>query len=196
MTETFNFEGDEVSNFTAQLPSIGLDAPEAYPRGTLLNLTVQVRVKSVRLEEDRKGALSRKHVLALEDVAIVDVLTPDQRRALIEQAQQLTDQPVTPSAAYTVPEETLSEDVIPGQITNVVAVAAADAEASPTEVHVDAREGIPAEDYDAEGYFIGTKYVLPQEPVTVISVDPDDDDHEHDWMDADSLGGLQVHVDF
>lgn len=84
----FEFEGDEVSNFTAQIPAVKLDADAAYPRGTYLTLRVVVRVKSVRLEEDRKGALARNHILALEECTITDTLTPAQRRALLEAAER------------------------------------------------------------------------------------------------------------
>jgi hypothetical protein len=86
MSEPFEFEGDEVTDFTAMIPSLSLEADQAYPRGTYLTLKVEVRVRSVRIEEDRKGNLSRKHVLAIEDVQILERLTPDQRRALLAQA--------------------------------------------------------------------------------------------------------------
>lgn len=111
---SFDFEGDEVTDFTAALPSAVMEAPEAYPRGTYLTLQVQVRVKSVRVEEDRKGNLARKHMLALEEVNIVDVLTPTQRQQLLEQAQA---QPAVEDKEYTVQEELGVEDVIPGQTT-------------------------------------------------------------------------------
>jgi hypothetical protein len=117
MSEPFEFEGDEVTDFTAQLPSATLEAPAAYPRGTLLTLAVQVRVKSVRIDEDRKGGLSRKHMLALEECVVTDVLTPVQRKALIEAAaavdEELQEEMLPPSADYTVPEEfEPSDDVV------------------------------------------------------------------------------------
>lgn len=80
------FEGDEVSDFTAQIPSMTLETDQAYPRGTYLTLQVEVRVRSIRIDEDRKGNLSRKHVLAIEDVKILERLTPEQRRAFLAQA--------------------------------------------------------------------------------------------------------------
>lgn len=120
MTDPFEFEGDEVTDFKAQLPSATLEAPEAYPRGTLLTLTVQVRVKSVRIEEDRSGQLSRKHILSLEDVTVTDVLTPAQRKALIDAAAVAAEQVVASRepGSYTVPEEfEPQDDALPGQTT-------------------------------------------------------------------------------
>jgi hypothetical protein len=114
MSDAFSFEGDEVTNFTAQLPSAMLEAPEAYQRGTLLTLTVQVRVKSVRIEEDRKGNLSRKHILALEEVNVTDVLTPAQRQALIDAAAAAVEEEAAAPAEYTVPEEFEPEESVYG----------------------------------------------------------------------------------
>ena len=82
------FEGDEVSAFAACLPATRLEAPEAYQRGTILTLQVEVRVRSVRLEEDRKGNLSRNHMLALENVSIIGSETPAERRAAAEAAHE------------------------------------------------------------------------------------------------------------
>lgn len=147
MSEPFEFEGDEVTDFTAQLPSASLEAPAAYPRGTLLNLSVQVRVKSVRLEEDRKGNLSRKHILALEDVSILDVLTPAQRKALIEAAEQAAEQ-----QDNTISEEQHIEDVLPGQTTiDDFAVAAAEsAETEPAQLHHELAESDTYSPFDRE----------------------------------------------
>lgn len=83
---SFEFEGDEISEFHATLPSTKLEAPEAYPRGTYMTLKVEVRVRSVRVEEDRKSNLSRNHVLSIESVSIEEILTPAQRKALLEAA--------------------------------------------------------------------------------------------------------------
>jgi hypothetical protein len=105
--EVFQFEGDEVSNFTAQIPAVKLEAPEAYPRGTYMTLQLQVRVKSVRLEEDRKGDLVRNHVLALEECTITESLTPDQRRAIVEAAERAAQ---AESEAATVPSELQVEE--------------------------------------------------------------------------------------
>lgn len=83
----FEFEGDEISDFSAQIPSTKLEAPVAYPRGTILDLRLQVRVRSVRLDEGRGGALTRNHILAIEECNIVGVMTPAQRAALLAELQ-------------------------------------------------------------------------------------------------------------
>lgn len=83
----FEFEGDEISDFSAQIPSTKLEAPVAYPRGTILDLRLQVRVRSVRLDEGRGGALTRNHILAIEECSIVGVMTPAQRAALLAELQ-------------------------------------------------------------------------------------------------------------
>lgn len=66
----FEFEGDEVVDFLGILPKAILECPESYARGTQLSLNVEVRIKSVRLEEDRKGNLIRQHVFAIEAVSV------------------------------------------------------------------------------------------------------------------------------
>lgn len=173
MSEPFEFEGDEVTDFTAQLPSASLEAPQAYPRGTILNLNVQVRVKSVRLEEDRKGKLFRKHVLALEDVSILDVLTPAQRKALIEAAEQAATAQTDEST--TIAEEQHIEDVLPGG-------------SSIEDQLADVAAGEVTGDHDAEE---------PRATTTPAAVD--DDDPEHAWMDEeeeDFAHGVRVEVGF
>lgn len=86
--DDFTFEGDAVTDFMAVLPSAKLEANEAYQRGTILTLNVEVRVKSVRLEENRHGELVRSHVLAIENVAVTNKVTPAERLALIEAAHR------------------------------------------------------------------------------------------------------------
>jgi hypothetical protein len=84
------FEGQEISEFIAALPSMKLEAPDSYQRGTYLNLNVEVRVRSVRYEEitsgKRKGDLQKVHVLAIENVSVVETITPQQRQAILEEA--------------------------------------------------------------------------------------------------------------
>jgi hypothetical protein len=72
----FEFEGDAVTDFLGVLPKIVVECPEAYPRGTLLSLNVEVRVRSVNLEETRKGDLVRKHVFAIEAITVKDKVDP------------------------------------------------------------------------------------------------------------------------
>lgn len=89
MTEAspFSFEGEEVIDFSATLPSAKLEAPEAYPRGTELTLQVRVRVRSVRIDSDKHDNLVRNHMLALDECTIIDVLTPQMRAALVAAAE-------------------------------------------------------------------------------------------------------------
>lgn len=78
-----SFEGEQVDTLTAQLPSTKIeDLMAAYPLGTEMTLRLNVRVKSVRIDEDRKGNLVRTHVLAVDGVQMADVLTPRERARL------------------------------------------------------------------------------------------------------------------
>lgn len=83
----FEFEGDEINEFSAQIPGMKLEAPTGYPRGTILDLRFQVRVRHVRHDEGRGGALVRNHILAIEECEIVGVMTPAQRAVLLAQLQ-------------------------------------------------------------------------------------------------------------
>lgn len=78
-----SFEGEHVDTLIAQLPSTKLeDLVESYPLGTLMTLKIVVRVKAVRMDEDRKGKLVRTHMLGVEDVSMTEALTPRQRARL------------------------------------------------------------------------------------------------------------------
>lgn len=107
----FEFEGDEIVDFLGVLPKAVLECPEAYIRGTMLNLNVEVRVKSVRLEEDRQGNLIRQHVFAIEAVSIKDKIDP---QAVVQGA-------VTGSASSTAElsaepiEFTINQDLLDNQ---------------------------------------------------------------------------------
>lgn len=109
MSEGFSFEGEDVTNFVAQLPSAKLEAPEAYPRGTVMTLAVQVRVRSVRIDTDKHDNLTRNHILAIDDVQITDVLTPARRQELLELAEK--------AAQSKLDDFTVQEEVVPGQTT-------------------------------------------------------------------------------
>lgn len=90
------FEGQEISEFIAAIPAMKLEAPDSYQRGTYLTLSVEVRVRSVRYEEvttgKHKGDLQKVHVLAVENVSVENVITPQQRQAILEAAAaQLVD---------------------------------------------------------------------------------------------------------
>lgn len=73
---TTEFEGALVTDMDARLPAIKVECPEAYKRGTILKLTMEVRVKSVRLEENRDGDLTRSHIFAVESVNVDEVYDP------------------------------------------------------------------------------------------------------------------------
>lgn len=93
---TQEFEGQEISEFIAAIPAMKLEAPESYQRGTYLTLSVEVRVRSVRYEEvttgKNKGDLQKVHVLAVENVSVEHVVTPQQHREVLEAAAaQLVD---------------------------------------------------------------------------------------------------------
>lgn len=167
---SFEFEGDEVTNFTAQLPSATLEAPEAYQRGTLLTLSVQVRVKSVRLEEGRNGELTRKHILALEECNVTDVLTPSERKALIEAALAAEVEEAAPGE-YTVTEVPESADF----------------------KHDDdmVSEGGPV--YGGEDVVQARARVDAVLAAELDQIMDDDNDPEHSWMDEDDEPG--VHAD-
>lgn len=107
----FEFEGDEISDFSAQIPSTKLEAPNAYPRGTILDLRLQVRVRSVRLDEGRSGALTRNHILAIEECNIVGVMTPAQRAALLAELQAAEAADAVSAAPVIEEAEVIDEDV-------------------------------------------------------------------------------------
>lgn len=90
MNDQEMFDGQEIVGYVASIPPMKLEAPESYQRGTYLTLKVEVRVRSVRYEEvtrgKQKGELLKVHVLATEDVKILGVLTPQDRRLLLEAA--------------------------------------------------------------------------------------------------------------
>jgi hypothetical protein len=72
------FEGEFVTSMMAKLPAITMEMAEGYARGTHLRLMLEVRVKNVRYEEDRKGGLSRHHIFGLESVQLVSHFAPEE----------------------------------------------------------------------------------------------------------------------
>lgn len=72
------FEGSIVAEMEGKLPAINLELPEGYLRGTHLRFTVEVRVKSVRHEENRHGDVVRQHMFALEAVDFVSAFPPEE----------------------------------------------------------------------------------------------------------------------
>lgn len=178
----FSFEGEEVTDFSAQLPSAKLEAPEAYPRGTLLTLQVQVRVKSVRIDSDKHDNLVRNHILALEECNITEVLTPAVRAELIAKAEAAAE--AQAAAHFTVREEYTTTDAlvepIPGQTTieDVIAEQATE-------------QSDHAEFGEDASWATGA---LAGEPKRTV-VDLDDDDPEHAWMDEDDEFSVHAVID-
>lgn len=72
------FEGDFVRNMEGKLPAITMDMPEGYKRGTHLQMLVEVRVRNVLYQEDKKGELTRQHVFALEEIQLLGAYSADQ----------------------------------------------------------------------------------------------------------------------
>lgn len=79
----FQFEGDFIQDLEGKLPAMTVEMPEAYARGTVLRLNVEVRVKSVRHEENRKGDLVRQHVFALESINLAAAFKPEEDRSSV-----------------------------------------------------------------------------------------------------------------
>ena len=73
------FEGEYVRAFEAKLPAITLDMPEGYLRGTHLLLALEVRIRNVAYDEDKRGDLTRRHTLALEEIKLTDAFDPASR---------------------------------------------------------------------------------------------------------------------
>lgn len=73
---TTEFEGGLITGLEGRIPAVKVECPESYKRGTILKLSMEVRVKSVRLEENRDGDLTRSHVFAIESVNVDEVYDP------------------------------------------------------------------------------------------------------------------------
>lgn len=103
----FEFEGDEISEFYAQIPSTRLEGDVAYPRGTRIRMEIELRVSSVRHDENKRtGKLMRIHTLALEEARVLSAFTPAQLRAAAEaaEAQLQADAAAGVGEPYEVPE--------------------------------------------------------------------------------------------
>jgi len=82
MTNPAQFEGEEVSGFTAQIPTTKIDElPEPLTRGTRIVINGTYRVKGVVLKDGPDGTTIRHHLLAFEEGAIGQITTPDEIRA-------------------------------------------------------------------------------------------------------------------
>ena len=69
-----NFEGEMVRLMMGKLPALTLEMDSGFPRGERLKLELEVRVRSVSVDEARgkhKGDLVRTHSFALESARII-----------------------------------------------------------------------------------------------------------------------------
>lgn len=71
-------EGEYIQTFIGKVPAITLEMPVGYMRGTHLKFEVEVRVRGVSYDEDRKGNLFAEHKLALEEVKLIGAYTAEQ----------------------------------------------------------------------------------------------------------------------
>lgn len=69
------FEGEFIREMVGKIPQIVMEMPVGYARGTHLKLEVEVRVRSVTVDEFKsgpnKGELYREHTLALEEIKLI-----------------------------------------------------------------------------------------------------------------------------
>lgn len=75
------FEGEYVRHMLGKLPGVTLPMDHGYPRGAHLKMEMEVRVRSVRVDEMKgknAGELSRLHEFTLEDIKIIGVYSADQ----------------------------------------------------------------------------------------------------------------------
>lgn len=72
------FEGDLVRQMLGKIPGFEIEMPVGYKRGTHLKFELEVRIRNVAVNEDRKGELSRMHTFALEEIKLVGAYTADQ----------------------------------------------------------------------------------------------------------------------
>lgn len=73
------FEGEYVRTMIGTIPSIKMEMPVGYPRGTHLKLELEVRVVGVSVDEVGKHKdLARMHRLHLEEVKLIGAYTADQ----------------------------------------------------------------------------------------------------------------------
>lgn len=110
---------DEVTTFTVQIPSVKLEVDEGFPRGTIINMNLALRVRYAFVDESKSGVISQHHVLVLEEATFMGKTTPAERRAAFEaaeaalaaeEAKSKTIQEY-PDAADLAPEPEVAEEV-------------------------------------------------------------------------------------
>lgn len=76
------FEGEFVRHMIGKIPGITLEMDYGYARGTHLKLELEVRVRSVNVDEvttgKHKGDLKREHTFAIEEAKIIGAYTAEQ----------------------------------------------------------------------------------------------------------------------
>jgi hypothetical protein len=76
------FEGEYVRIMIGKLPAIDLEMDYGYARGTHLKLELEVRVRSVNVDEvtsgKNKGDLKREHKFVIEEAKIIGAYTADE----------------------------------------------------------------------------------------------------------------------
>lgn len=118
------FEGDFVREMVGKLPPLTLDMPEGYLRGTHLLMEVEVRVRNVRMEENRKGDLIRQHVFALEEIKLLEAFDPAHRPTNVGggQAGDAWVQPVVQFLNGETDELDFEGDEIPDRLQHMLKV--------------------------------------------------------------------------
>jgi len=71
-------EGEVIRKMLGKLPGFEIEMPVGYRRNTHLKFELEVRVRNVATNEDRKGELSRMHTFALEEIKLIGAYTADQ----------------------------------------------------------------------------------------------------------------------
>lgn len=74
------FEKAAVMGVSGRLPALTMDLAEGYTLNTHLRLELEVRVKGVRYEEDRRGNMTRQHIFAIETVNLKSAFRPEDAR--------------------------------------------------------------------------------------------------------------------
>lgn len=70
------FEGEAVTEMEGRLPAVTFEMPKGYPRGTIIRVVSEWRVRNVRYEENRHGDLVRQHILAVQSIELAGSYNP------------------------------------------------------------------------------------------------------------------------
>jgi hypothetical protein len=83
-----DFDGSPITSVEAKLPTFIVELPQGYRRGTHLRMEMDFRIRSVRYEENRKGELVQQLILAVEEVELKKVITPEEEVVSLGEAIQ------------------------------------------------------------------------------------------------------------